>query len=191
MKFLLLSTLLAVSLGSSLGTFPATAAPLVRQVSASQAQGLSGNGTIVSVWSGSGTNIDFSQTGELVQRAWIDDPHAVTVDFDVPMSGQNAQGSGGGARIVHLRRVTGISFPNLPQARSTLLTVITQTRSGGAKTYLFEVRYGQGTAQYASVRITPDASAASGGVVQIGGNRSASWNDVPLVCDLRQFRKTA
>lgn len=178
MKPLLLSALLAVSLTSGLNALPAAAAPLVRQVSATQAQGLSGNGTVISVWAGAGTNIDFSQTGETVQRAWIDDPHAVTVDFDVPMSGQNAQGNSSGARIVHLRRVTGISFPNLPQARSTLLTVITQTHSGGAKTYLFEVRYGQGAPQYASVRITPDTSAASGGVVQISGNRSASWNDV-------------
>ncbi|MBD2060586.1 hypothetical protein H6F88_32090 [Oculatella sp. FACHB-28] len=152
-----------------IGINPSFAVPVVRPISQSIAQGLSGSGASVTVWAGSGTNIDFTRTGEVIQRVWIDDPHAVTVDFDAPLDGQ------GGANIVHLRRVTGFHFPNLPETPTTLLTVVTQS-AAGRKTYLFEVRYGSGTPQYATLAVTPD-SEASGGVA-ISHNRTANWNDV-------------
>lgn len=149
---------------------PMIAAPIVRQVSQSGAQGLVGAGASVTVWSGSGTNIDFTQTGETIQRAWLDDAHAVVVDFDAPL------GNRGDASIVHLKRVTGIHFPNLPETRSTLLTVVTRSQYG-KKTYLFEVKYGSGTAQYATLAVVPDAQVFTGGVA-LGGGRSANWTAI-------------
>jgi hypothetical protein len=113
-----------------------------------QAQGLSGNGAQISVWPGSGTNIDFTHTGETIHRAWLDDPNRLTIDFDSNLEA--------GASLIHLRRVTGISFPNLPATPTTLLTVVTQS-AYGRKVYLFKVGYGSGEAQYASVVITPES----------------------------------
>lgn len=146
---------------------PVVAAPIVRSLSQSIAQGLSGNGASVTVWAGAGTNIDFTRTGETISRTWLDDPHAVVVDFDAP--------PGKGASIVHLKRVTGIHFPNLPETKATLLTVITRSRYG-KKTYLFEVRYGSRSPQYATLAIALD-SQASGGLI-IGGDQTANWSDV-------------
>lgn len=151
---------------------PAIAAPLVRQVSQSQAQGLKGNGASVTVWQGAGTNIDFTRTSETILRAWLDDPSKIAVDFD------GSLGKRSGASIVHLKRVTGIQFPNIPRTESTLLTVITQSKYG-RKTYLFQVGYGSGKPQYASIAVTPDhQNLADGGGVVVAGNRTANWNDV-------------
>lgn len=82
----------------------------------------------------SGTSINFSDTGEIIYRVWLDDPSKLTVDFDGPVET--------GARVIHLRLVEGISFDNLPTGSSTLLTVV--TRDGQTtKTYIFPVTYGQ------------------------------------------------
>lgn len=147
---------------------PVAAAPIVHQVSQSQAQGLTGNGATVTVWAGSGSNIDFTRTGETIQRAWLDDPHAIVVDFDAPLNGRT------GASILHLKRITGVHFPNLPKTKSTLLTVVTASPYG-KKTYLFEIRYGSGTSQYATIAVTPDAEAV--GRLTLNHDR-ANWSTV-------------
>lgn len=149
---------------------PSTAMSIVRQVSQAQAQGLMGNGASVMVWAGSGTNIDFTRTDETIQRAWLDDAHALIVDFDA------ALGSRGDASIVHLKRVTGIHFPNLPETKATLLTVVTRSQYG-KKTYLFEVRYGFGTPQYATLAVVPNAQTLAGGIA-MSGDRPADWDAV-------------
>jgi hypothetical protein len=162
---------LPLALGTAIAHLPPSiAAPIVRQVSQSGAQGFVGNGASVTVWAGSGTNIDFTRTGETIQRAWLDDPHAIVVDFDAPL------GSRGDANIIHLKRVTGIHFPHLPETKSTLLTVVTRSQYG-KKTYLFEVKYGSGTPQYATLAVVPDSQLLTGGVA-IGGDRPADWNAV-------------
>lgn len=142
---------LPLALGLVLAEFtPTTAAPIVRPIPQSVAQGLSRSGASVTVWAGSGTNLDFTRTGETIQRAWLDDPHAVVVDFDAPL---------GQASVLHLKRVQGIHFPNLPETDATLLTIVTQSPYG-KKTYLFEVGYGTGTPQYATLAVTPDNQAS-------------------------------
>lgn len=148
---------------------PASAIPIVQSVSQTQAQGVAGNGATVTVWLGNGTNIDFTRTGETIQRAWLDDAHAITLDFDAPLDGR------GNASIVHLKRVTGIHFPNLPETRSTLLTVVTRSPYG-KKTYLFDVHYGSGTPQYATLAVVPDTQSITDSVAL--GDRTANWNDV-------------
>ncbi len=156
---------------------PAIALPIVHEISQTQAQGLNGTGAQITVWSGSGTNIDFTRTGETIQKAWLDDPSRLTVDFDGNLCGGGNRGdcNASGASIIHLRRVTGIHFPNLPSTASTLLTVVTQSHQG-RKIYLFEVTYGSGHSQYADVAITPDVQMADG--IQIQGHRTANWNDI-------------
>lgn len=155
----------------------AIAVPLVRQLSQSQAQGLVGNGAQVAVWSGSGTNIDFTRTGERIQRAWVDDPSRVVVDFDAPLCSGGSGNCTGGASFIHLRRVTEIHFPNLPETSSTLLTVITRPPQNSVpRQYLFQLTYGSGTPQYAALAITPDSHTLNG--IRISGDRTANWNDV-------------
>lgn len=152
-----------------------------------QAQGLTGSGATVTVWPGSGTNIDFTRTGEVVERAWLDDPSRLTLDFDGSLSSNSSDGgnsgssgntSSAGASIVHLRRIVGVHFPNLPSTATTLLTVVTRS-AAGTKEYLFQVHYGSGSPQYAAVIVTPNAAGvgAQGGV-EIAGSRTANWDDV-------------
>jgi hypothetical protein len=154
----------------------AIALPLVRQLSQSQAQGLTGNGAQVTVWEGSGTNIDFTRTGDQIQRAWVDDPSRVVVDFDAPLCNGGGGNCSGGASFIHLRRATGIHFPNLPETPSTLLTIITRSSHSAPRQYLFQVTYGSGTPQYAALAITPDSQTLDG--VKISGDRTAHWNDI-------------
>ncbi len=157
---------------------PAFSAPIVRQLSEAQAQGLIGDGAQISVWPGSGTNLDFTRTGEVIQRVWLDDPSRLTLDFDGNLCGQGDSGScdGAGASVIHLRRVTGIHFENLPETASTLLTVVMDSTKG-RKVYQFQVNYGSGDPQYATVAIAPDVSAQSSAIVTTSG-RSASLLNV-------------
>ncbi|MFE4105942.1 hypothetical protein [Almyronema epifaneia] len=157
---------------------PTFAAPIVRQISEAQAQGLTGDGAQISVWPGSGTNLDFTRTGEVIQRVWLDDPSRLTLDFDGNLCGQGNSGNcdGAGASVIHLRRVTGIHFENLPETVFTLLTVVTDS-TAGRKVYQFQVNYGSGDPQYATVAIAPNVSAQSSTIVTISG-RSAGLLDI-------------
>jgi hypothetical protein len=165
-------TILPLTIALLMAPLPAIAAPIIHQIAQTQAQGLSGNGAHVIVWAGSGTNIDFTQTGETIYRAWLDDPSRLTIDFD-----GNLAGSRGGASLIHLRQVTGITFPNLPATQTTLLTVVTQS-AYGRKVYLFNVSYGSGEPQYASVVIAPEGTNLTGDGLQMADSRTASWHDV-------------
>jgi hypothetical protein len=159
---------------------PTFAAPIVRQISEAQAQGLTGDGAQISVWPGSGTNLDFTRTGEVIQRVWLDDPSRLTLDFDGNLCGRGDSSNcdGAGASVIHLRRVTGIHFENLPETAFTLLTVVTDS-TAGRKVYQFQVNYGSGDPQYATVAIAPDVSAQSSAIATTSG-RSASLLDVQL-----------
>ncbi|MGA7937812.1 MAG: hypothetical protein WCA35_29960 [Kovacikia sp.] len=169
----LLWTLLAV--GYLLPGKTAIAAPIVREMPQAQSQGLIGAGASLTVWAGSGTNIDFTRTGETIQRAWLDDPSLLTVDFDGSLCSRSAGNDCGGASIIHLRRITGIRFPNLPATNSTLLTVVTQSNQG-KKIYLFNIGYGSGTPGYATVAITPSFQQGNG--IMLRGDRATDWNTV-------------
>jgi hypothetical protein len=152
------------------------AAPIVREMPQTQAQGLTGSGAYITVWAGSGTNIDFTRTGETIQRAWLDDPSLLTIDFDGSLCSRNAGNDcGDGVSIIHLRRVVGIRFPNLPTTVSTLLTVVTQSHRG-KKIYLFNVGYGAGTPGYATVAITPNFQLGRGVVMR--GDRATDWQAI-------------
>jgi hypothetical protein len=175
------SVVLPVALAAVLSLpCPVFAAPTVRQLSEAQAQGLTDGGAKISVWPGSGTNLDFTRTGEVIQRVWLDDPSRLTLDFDGSLCGQGNSGNcdGAGASVIHLRRVTGIHFENLPETAFTLLTVVTASPQGH-KVYQFQVNYGSGEPQYATVAIAPDNSAQSSTIVTTSG-RTASLVSVEL-----------
>lgn len=157
----------------------ALASPLVQTISQAQAQGLTGDGATVMVWSGSGTNLDFTQTGEKIQRAWLDDPSKITIDFDTPLCSGSSEGScsKAGASVVHLRRIVGVQFPTLPSTATTLLTIVTQA-SSGQKVYLFKVAIGQGHPNYASIAIMPGQQQVSETGVLLANGKTANWSDV-------------
>ncbi|MBE9109268.1 hypothetical protein IQ273_07550 [Nodosilinea sp. LEGE 07298] len=149
---------------------PAFSMPIVRQLSEAQAQGLTGGGAQISVWPGSGTNLDFTRTGEVIQRVWLDDPSRLTLDFDGNLCGQGDSGNcdGAGASVIHLRRVAGIHFENLPETTFTLLTVVTDSPEG-RKVYQFQVNYGSGDPQYATVAIAPNITSQASAIVTTSG----------------------
>ncbi|PSR19270.1 hypothetical protein C8255_02995 [filamentous cyanobacterium CCP3] len=53
--------------------------------------------------------------------------------------------------MVHLRRIQGLAFENLPRASGTLLTVITETAGGNRRLYKFRIAFGTGEPDYHTV----------------------------------------
>ncbi|MEM6835486.1 MAG: hypothetical protein AAF609_01405 [Cyanobacteria bacterium P01_C01_bin.120] len=104
----------------------------------------------IQVWPGSGTNLDFTRTGQYVYRAWLDDPSRVQLDTDTPIENANAQ-------IIHLRRVDHIDFEGLPSTGITLLSVATVDATGQRHLYQFRVTYGDHRPEYATISLTPQA----------------------------------
>jgi hypothetical protein len=134
----------------------------VRSIFASQAEGKSGQLTTVVLWPGYGTNLNLIPTGEVVKKAWLDDPSRVAIDFDGCLGqsagASNGGGEGCGATVIHLRQITGVNFPGLMTSSnaSTLLTLIADG-SQGKKLYQFKVVLGQGAPQYNTLTIQPDS----------------------------------
>ncbi|HEY9825951.1 MAG TPA: hypothetical protein V6D19_10915 [Stenomitos sp.] len=115
------------------------------RLSNTQAQGQ--NKTVsVQVWPGYGLNVSFIETGEMIIKAWLDDPSRIAMDLD---------GTKEGASVVHLRRIKAQELPLMTsQDGSTLLTVITQS-DRGRKLYQIRVVPVDGKPDYFAVNIGP------------------------------------
>jgi hypothetical protein len=136
-------------------THPAFANSVIN-LSSSHAEGRTGSIPTITVWSGMGLSLNFSGTGERIVKAWLDDPSRLTLDFDTPLcSGQGNSRCGGGATIIHLRRIQPIKFDYLPATPTTLLTIVAEGQ-GTSKVYYFNVNYGSGRAKYVAVNINTD-----------------------------------
>lgn len=142
-----------------------------KSITTSEAQGLKGSIPTITVWPGSGVNLNFIPTGEIIKKVWLDDPSKIALDFDGPMC--LAAGARGGdcgnsaATVVHLRRINGLDFPYLPRTESTLLTVITQG-AAGRHLYQFRVVPGTGKPQYSTLVVKSDAFDSSARMVATG-----------------------
>lgn len=108
----------------------------------------------ITVWPGSGANLDFSRLGLRIYRAWLDDPSKLTIDFDAPLDA-------GGAQVVHLRRISGVAFQGLPSTPATLLSVVARDASGTAHLFQFPIAYGSGPADYSTIAVVPAPAPAS------------------------------
>lgn len=107
------------------------------------------SGTVsIQVWPGSGTNLDFTGTGQYIYRAWLDDPSRVQFDTDTPIENANAQ-------IIHLRKIDGIDFEGLPATGVTLLSVATVDGAGQRHLYQFQVSYAAERPDYSTVALLP------------------------------------
>lgn len=103
--------------------FPSSALALsARTIFAEQAQGTNGTIVTLEVSPGYGLNINLIPTGEVVKKAWIDDPSRIALSFDGNLcqwkSEQQQSCSNEGATVVHLRQIQPIQFQNLPRSRS-------------------------------------------------------------------------
>jgi hypothetical protein len=170
-------------LALSLVSMPVHAAPATHGIFASVAEGRQGQPLpIVKVWPGVSVDIDLIDTGELIRKAWIDDPSRIAVDFDscLGSSGGNQSGQSGGcgARVVHLRQIHTPRIPGLTYAPSTFLTLITESPKGKWKRYKFQiVPVGGNTApEYYAVTITPDSYGTA--YLDVGAAQKATIDDV-------------
>ena len=146
MKKLILSTTIIFSCFAS----PTLASNYIRSFEAREIE--EGNYPVLTVWSGSGLTLNFtSLTGEFVKSIWLDDPSKLVLDYAGELCSLPCRG---GVKIIHLKRVTGLHFPNLPSTAKTTLTVVTVS-SLGDKVYKFILGYGSGTPQYFTVNVTP------------------------------------
>lgn len=74
---------IALLLSISVMLVPLSALALsARTVSIEEAQGTSGSIITLEVAPGYGLNINLIPTGEVVKKAWIDDPSRITLSFD-------------------------------------------------------------------------------------------------------------
>ncbi|PSB46505.1 hypothetical protein C7B80_13030 [Cyanosarcina cf. burmensis CCALA 770] len=156
--------------------FPSSALALsARTIFAEQAQGTNGAIVTLEVSPGYGLNINLIPTGEVVKKAWIDDPSRIALSFDGNLCqwrGDRQQScSNEGATVVHLRQIQAIQFQNLPRSRSggTLLTLIAEGASG-RKVYQFRVVPASGEPKYTALIVKPDSERST-----------PAFNRVPLV----------
>ena len=105
----------------------------IRTVFASEAMGANGSIISLKVYPGYGLNLNFIPTGEVIKKAWIDDPGRIALSFDGCLSSHSGQScTSSGATVVHLRQIKPINFPHLPSSPSggTLLTLIAEGTNG-------------------------------------------------------------
>lgn len=137
---------------------------LAQSVFASQVQGTHGSSVKLTVSPGHGLNINFIPTGEIIRKAWLDDPSQIALSFDGDLcewsDNQEQQCTNAGASVIHLRKIEPIKFPNLPRSTdgSTLLTVITHG-AAGSKLYQFQIEPASASSkpQYTALNIKPDS----------------------------------
>lgn len=133
----------------------------VRIIPQSQATGTQAQLQTVEVWPGHGVSISFYETGEVIQRVWLDDSSRILIDVDGCLEGlssrSNCQDSGAG--LIHLRQINPISIPGMPNAKNGAhLTIITQSLGGDRQVYNFRVLTGRGNPRYSTISITPDVT---------------------------------
>ena len=138
-----------------------------RTVSIEDAQGTSGSIITLEVAPGYGLNINLIPTGEVVKKAWIDDPSRITLSFDGNLcqgATEHQQCNNEGATVIHLRQIKPIQFPDLPRSSGggTLLTLITEG-SQGRKIYQFKIMPVSGTPKYTVLNVSSESPANTQG----------------------------
>ncbi|MBD2473343.1 hypothetical protein [Nostoc sp. FACHB-145] len=134
------------------------AAPVVRSIRQSQASGESAVLQTINVWNGHGVAISFYEVGERIQRVWLDDPSQILLDTDGCLEKLDPNCQNPGAGLIYLRRIKKVNIPGLPQASTTLMTVVTQSSTGERKAYSFRLATANGTPKYSQVVISDDVA---------------------------------
>ena len=113
------------------------------------------------VHSGMGATVDFTQTGKIVQRAWLGDPSKVTLDADRPIEE--------GSSVLFLRRINGLNFDGLPSTASTVLTTVLVS-TDGSEVCQIPVSYSSTLPSYTSLKLMPDAEPGASAIASGNGD---------------------
>lgn len=153
-----LSTVLA--LGVLFSAPHASYAATVRSIPMEAAKGNSGAIPTLNIWTEAGLNINFIPTGEVIKKVWLDDISRIGIDFDGKLCEAQEGCETTGASVIHLRRITPIDFPGLPKTKTTLLSIVTESKKGEKSLYQFQIAYGTGTPEYVSINVVPKPPAS-------------------------------
>jgi hypothetical protein len=159
-----LAAFLACSIGFS-AVVPAYAGLPVKSIYSSRAEGSGGATSLASitVWPGYGTNLSLIPTGEVIRRAWLDNPSRIVLDSDGGLTGGGGQNSGSqssSSQVLHLKQIQPLEFPGITKAPSTMLTLIVDGPSG-KKIYQFQVIVAKGSPQYHTLSVLPNSKPVS------------------------------
>ncbi len=124
----------------------------------------------IEIFPGHGTTLNFRSTGETIHKVWLDDPSQVTLDFDDAncLEGSENQ-TPCAAKVIHLRRIQRLSFPNLPTTNSTTLTVVTDRNF-----YTFRLTYpNTGSPKPSVLNIQPTSSMSATATLPANGKSGA------------------
>jgi hypothetical protein len=186
MKITKISALLAISV---LVPQVAQAAP-IQSVFASRAEGKNGKPlATITLWPGHSTNLNLIPTGEVIKKAWLDDPSLVAIDFDgcLPREGQGTTAEDRCSATAIRLRQTGATAPGSmsPENGSPVLILVAEG-SQGKKLYQFRVEMGKGAPQYDTLTVYPDAQGTAS--IEVGP-RKATVEDISRGLSLAEAQK--
>ncbi len=172
-----------------------TPTPSLRRITVAEATGKTGSTPTLYLVPGYGLNISFIPTGEIIEKVWLDNPQFITLDVDGCLAGLSRQACPQpGATVVHLRRIEELDIPGLPRTNSTLLTVITTSRTG-RRVYTFRLSKGSGMPQYHTVEVIVSAEVALArqtsfvSLTSSGGDWQTIENGVRVAVERRLLRQ--
>ena len=136
--------------------------PAKRQVGVSQAMGVSGVTSVVSLSPMQSLNISFIKTGEIIKKVWLGNPSKVVMDYDSPLCKDGTNDSNCGATVINLRQLAQpidleMNLPNAARGNLTSLTVITTGTGGKRNLYQFQLVLNEPTPAYSILEVVPDA----------------------------------
>ena len=136
--------------------------PAKQQIGVSQAMGVSGVTSVVSLSPMQSLNISFIKTGETIKKVWLGNPSKVVMDYDSPLCQDGAKDSNCGATVINLRQLAqpidlDMNLPDSARADLTSLTVITTGAGGMRNLYQFQLMLNIPTPAYSILEVVPDA----------------------------------
>lgn len=131
-----------------------------RKISTSDAQGLNGQTIELEIPFGYDLTVDFLELEETIVDAAPGDPSSFVFNGLVGKICPkfiSTPCEGSGSKVISIRQIEPIEFPNIPSSAdgSTTLTLVTQSQSG-FKVYKFILRKGQGEPAFDHLKIVPD-----------------------------------
>jgi hypothetical protein len=136
--------------------------PAKRQIGVSQAMGVSGVTSVVSLSPMQSLNISFIKTGEIIKKVWLGNPSKVVMDYDSPLCKDSVKDSNCGATVINLRQLAqpidlDMNLSASARGDLTSLTVITTGTGGQRNLYQFQLVLNVPTPAYSILEVVPDA----------------------------------
>jgi hypothetical protein len=136
--------------------------PAKQQIGVSQAMGVSGVTSVVTLSPMQSLNISFIKTGEIIKKVWLGNPSKVVMDYDSPLCKDGAKDNSCGATVINLRQLAqpidlDMNLPASARGDLTSLTVITTGAGGLRNLYQFQLVLNVPTPAYSILEVVPDA----------------------------------